>query len=79
MVEQLVVRYEVKYINVGKGEQFAPEFLKIAPSNRMLAAIIDPDGRGDEPVIGFESAAILQYLGRNQQVLRDRRAHAGAN
>lgn len=63
MLEELGVPYEVKFINIGKGEQFAPDFLKIAPNNRM-PAIIDPDGPGGEPISVFESGAILQYLGR---------------
>jgi GST-like protein len=63
MLEELGVPYEVKYINIGKGEQFAPDFLKIAPNNRM-PAIIDPDGPGGAPISVFESGAILQYLGR---------------
>ena len=63
MLEELGVPYEVKYVNIGKGEQFAPDFLKIAPNNRM-PAIIDPDGPGGTPISVFESGAILQYLGR---------------
>lgn len=63
MLEELGVPYEVKYINIGRGEQFEPSFLKIAPNNRM-PAIIDPDGPGGEPISVFESGAILQYLGR---------------
>ena len=63
MLEELGVPYEVKYVNIGKGEQFEPDFLKIAPNNRM-PAIIDPDGPGGEPISIFESGAILQYLGR---------------
>jgi GST-like protein len=63
MLEELNVPYEVKYINISKGEQFAPDFLAIAPNNRM-PAIIDPDGPGGEPISVFESGAILQYLGR---------------
>ena len=63
MLEELGVPYEVKYVNIGKGEQFSPDFLKIAPNNRM-PAIIDPDGPGGEPISVFESGAILQYLGR---------------
>lgn len=63
MLEELGVPYEVKYVNIGKGEQFAPDFLKIAPNNRM-PAIVDPDGPGGEPISVFESGAILQYLGR---------------
>jgi GST-like protein len=63
MLEELSVSYDVKFINIGKGDQFAPDFLKIAPNNRM-PAIIDPDGPGGEPISVFESGAILQYLGR---------------
>ncbi len=63
MLEELGVPYEVRYINIGKGEQFAPEFLAIAPNNRM-PAIVDPDGPDGAPISIFESGAILQYLGR---------------
>jgi GST-like protein len=63
MLEELGLPYEVKYINIGKGEQFAPDFLQIAPNNRM-PAIIDHDGPGGAPISVFESGAILQYLGR---------------
>lgn len=63
MLEELGVPYDVSFINIGKGEQFAPDFLKIAPNNRM-PAIIDPDGPGGAPISIFESGAILQYLGR---------------
>jgi GSH-dependent disulfide-bond oxidoreductase len=63
MLEELGVPYRVKYVNIGKGDQFEPSFLKIAPNNRM-PAIIDPDGPGGEPISIFESGAILQYLGR---------------
>ncbi|AFL49370.1 GST-like protein [Sinorhizobium fredii] len=63
MLEELGVPYAVKYINIGRGDQFAPDFLRISPNNRM-PAIIDPDGPGGEPISIFESGAILQYLGR---------------
>lgn len=63
MLEELGVPYSVKYINIGKGEQFEPEFLKIAPNNRM-PAIVDPDGPDNKSISVFESGAILQYLGR---------------
>ncbi|MET0748210.1 MAG: glutathione S-transferase N-terminal domain-containing protein [Rhizobium sp.] len=63
MLEELGVPYAVKYINISKGEQFAPDFLAIAPNNRM-PAIVDPDGPGGAPISVFESGAILQYLGR---------------
>ncbi|WP_350334606.1 glutathione S-transferase N-terminal domain-containing protein [Coralliovum pocilloporae] len=63
LLEELGVPYEVRYVNIGTGEQFEPDFLKIAPNNRM-PAIIDPEGPGGEPISIFESGAILQYLGR---------------
>lgn len=63
MLEELGLPYTVKYVNIGKGEQFAPEFLKIAPNNRM-PAIVDHDGPDGQPISVFESGAILQYLGR---------------
>ena len=63
MLEELGVPYEVKYVDIGKGEQFEPSFLKIAPNNRM-PAIVDPEGPDGKPISIFESGAILQYLGR---------------
>jgi len=63
MLEELGAPYEVRYVNIGKGEQFTPDFLKIAPNNRM-PAIVDPEGPGGKPISVFESGAILQYLGR---------------
>ena len=50
-------------VDISKGDQFKPEFLKISPNNRM-PAIVDPDGPGGRPISVFESGAILQYLGR---------------
>ena len=63
MLEECGLPYTIKPIHIGKGEQFAPEFLKIAPNNR-IPAIVDPDGPGGAPISVFESGAILQYLGR---------------
>ncbi len=62
-LEEADLPYTVHLVNIGKGEQFAPDFLKIAPNNRM-PAIVDPDGPGGKPISVFESGAILQYLGR---------------
>lgn len=63
MLEELSVPYDVKYIDIGKGEQFEPEFLQIGPNNRM-PVIVDPEGPDGKPISVFESGAILQYLGR---------------
>lgn len=63
MLEELAMPYRLHMINIGKGEQFAPGFLKISPNNR-IPAIVDPDGPDGQPISIFESGAILQYLGR---------------
>lgn len=62
-LEEMGLPYKVHYVNIGKGEQFDPEFLKIAPNNRM-PAIVDPEGPDGAPISVFESGAILQYLAR---------------
>ena len=62
-LEELELPYKVRLINIGKGDQFDPEFLKLAPNNRM-PAITDHDGPDGAEVSIFESGAILQYLGR---------------
>ncbi len=55
--------YNLNLVNIGKGEQFAPDFLKLSPNNRM-PAILDPEGPDGAPISLFESGAILQYLAR---------------
>ncbi len=61
MLEELGIPYNVHPINIGAGDQFDPEFLKISPNNKM-PAIVDPDGPDGEPISLFESGAILIYL-----------------
>ncbi|GGC57175.1 glutathione S-transferase N-terminal domain-containing protein [Chelatococcus reniformis] len=63
MLEECGLPYVVHPVNIGKGDQFKPEFLAISPNNRM-PAIVDPEGPGGQPISVFESGAILQYLGR---------------
>jgi GSH-dependent disulfide-bond oxidoreductase len=63
MLEECGLPYTVHPVNIGKGDQFKPEFLAISPNNRM-PAIVDPDGPDGQPISVFESGAILQYLGR---------------
>ncbi|MEO5807220.1 glutathione S-transferase N-terminal domain-containing protein [Devosia sp.] len=62
MLEELAVPYTYHRIDIGKGEQFTPEFLSISPNNK-IPAIIDPEGPGGQPISVFESGAILKYLG----------------
>lgn len=62
LLEEAGVPYEIKPVNIGRGEQFEPAFLKISPNNRMPAIVdTDPLG-GGEPLSVFESGAILEYL-----------------
>lgn len=61
MLEETDLPYKVCPVDIGKGEQFASEFLKISPNNK-IPAIIDDDGPGGEPISVFESGAILVYL-----------------
>lgn len=61
-LEEVGLEYKVCPINIGKGDQFNPEFLKIAPNNR-IPAIVDNDPiGGGEAIALFESGAILEYL-----------------
>ncbi len=62
-LEEMDLPYAVHYVNIGAGDQFKPDFLKIAPNNRM-PAITDPEGPDGAPISIFESGAILQYLAR---------------
>ena len=63
MLEECEMDYKVIPVNLGKGDQFTPEFLKISPNNRM-PVIVDHDNQIDGvPLSVFESGAILMYLG----------------
>lgn len=61
MLEELGLPYETHPINISKDEQFAPDFLAIAPNNR-IPAIVDEEGPDGAPLSLFESGAILIYL-----------------
>jgi len=61
MLEECALKYNVHAIDIGAGDQFEPEFLKISPNNKM-PAIVDSDGPDGKPISMFESGAILLYL-----------------
>jgi GST-like protein len=61
MLEECGLPYQVHPINIGKHEQFAPEFLVISPNNK-IPAIVDSEGPAGPPYALFESGAILIYL-----------------
>ncbi|TAG47669.1 MAG: thiol:disulfide oxidoreductase [Betaproteobacteria bacterium] len=76
MLEEAGMKYRVIPVNIGKGAQFDPAFLKVAPNNR-IPAIVDhkpmqpmPDG---EPLTLFESGAILMYLADKSKKFLDRK------
>ncbi len=61
-LEETGLDYTIQPINIGKGDQFDPGFLKIAPNNRMPAIVDHAPASGGEPISVFESGAILLYL-----------------
>ena len=61
MLEECGLPYRAHPVNIGTGEQFKPDFLKISPNNK-VPALVDPEGPDGEPISLFESGAILLYL-----------------
>jgi GST-like protein len=61
-LEETGLPYSIKPVNIGKGEQFQPEFLAISPNNRIPAIVDNDPAGGGKPISVFESGAILQYL-----------------
>lgn len=61
-LEEAQIPYQIHRVDIGKGEQFTPEFLKISPNNRMPAIVDDAPLDGSAPISVFESGAILLYL-----------------
>jgi GST-like protein len=62
LLEETGMPYRIVPVDIGRGEQFKPEFLKIAPNNRMPAIVDDEPAGGGGPLSIFESGAILLYL-----------------
>jgi GST-like protein len=61
ILEELALPYKVYPVNIGKGEQFAPEYVAINPNSK-IPSIVDPDGPDGSPIRMMESGAILIYL-----------------
>jgi GSH-dependent disulfide-bond oxidoreductase len=61
MLEEIGLPYEIHAVDLGKRQQFTPEYLAINPNNK-IPSIIDSDGPGGKPLTLFESGAILLYL-----------------
>lgn len=62
MLEEIELPYRLVPMNIGRGEQFSPDFLAISPNNRMPAIVDDQPLGGGAPLSVFESGAILMYL-----------------
>ncbi|NPT43415.1 glutathione S-transferase [Paraburkholderia sp. 1N] len=60
-LEEMELPYTVQPVNIGRGEQFQPDFLHISPNNK-IPAIVDTDGPDGQPISVFESGAVLLYL-----------------
>ena len=61
MLEECALPYRVHPIDIGKGDQFTPDFLAISPNNK-IPALVDSEGPDGQPMSVFESGAILLYL-----------------
>ncbi len=61
MLEECQLPYRVHAVNIGTGDQFHPDFLKISPNNK-IPAMVDPQGPDGQPISLFESGAMLVYL-----------------
>ena len=71
MLEECALPYRVHAVDIGAGDQFRPEFLKLSPNNK-IPAIVDSDGPDGQPIALFESGAILIYLaGKTGRFLPD--------
>jgi len=79
MLEECALPYNLRPINIGRNEQFAPDFVKINPNSK-IPAIVDSDGPDGRPIAVFESGAILIYLAEKtgKFMPKDARARMGA-
>ena len=66
MLEECGLEYNVIPVDIGGGDQFKPEFLRISPNNRMPAIVDHDPADGGDSISVFESGAILEYLGEKE-------------
>ena len=66
LLEELGVPYTIVPVNIARGDQFNPEFLKISPNNRMPALVDTTPRNGGAPVRVFESGAIMMYIAEKE-------------
>jgi GSH-dependent disulfide-bond oxidoreductase len=68
MLEECKLPYEIHAVDIGRGQQFDPDFLRISPNNK-IPAIVDTEGPGGQTISLFESGAILIYLAEKTGML----------
>lgn len=73
-LEEAKVDYDIKWIDIGKGEQFRDDFLAISPNNRIPAIVDRAPADGGDPITIFESGAILLYLAEKHDCFLPREA-----
>jgi GST-like protein len=66
MLEECGLPYRAHNIDIGKGDQFTPEFLAISPNNK-IPAIVDPDGPDGQPILIYLASKVNQFLGRTDR------------
>ncbi len=66
-LEESQLKYELKLVDIGKGDQFKPDYLAISPNNKMPAIVDRAPADGGVPISVFESGAILMYLADKTQ------------
>jgi GST-like protein len=66
-LEEAGLPYRIIPIDIGKGDQFEPDFLRISPNNRIPAIVDNDPANGGKPISLFESGAILLYLAEKTQ------------
>lgn len=66
-LEEAGLDYRIRRVDIGRGEQFAPDYLKLSPNNKMPAIVDHAPADGGAPLGVFESGAILEYLARKTQ------------
>jgi GSH-dependent disulfide-bond oxidoreductase len=78
LLEELEVPFAIEKIDIGAGDQFKPEYLAIAPNNRIPALVDQEPADGQGPISIFESGAILQYLAKKYDRFLPRSARGEA-
>lgn len=67
LLEELALAYTLKPVHIGRGDQFAPDYLRISPNNRMPALVDTEPKSGGGEIALFESASIMMYLAEREE------------